>query len=64
MSVSHRHPNILRLYGYFHDTSRVYLILEFAPKGELYSELQRCGRFPEDKSATVSLSNENLSAHG
>nr|XP_020452787.1 aurora kinase A [Monopterus albus] len=47
-----RHPNILRLYGYFHDASRVYLILEFAPKGELYSELQRCGRFPEDRSAT------------
>ncbi|XP_013860221.1 aurora kinase A [Austrofundulus limnaeus] len=47
-----RHPNILRLYGYFHDTSRVYLILEFAPKGELFSELQRCGSFSEDRSAT------------
>ncbi|KAM8917796.1 aurora kinase A isoform 2-T2 [Spinachia spinachia] len=47
-----RHPNILRLYGYFHDSSRVYLILEFAPKGELYSELQRCGCFPEGRSAT------------
>nr|XP_019952432.1 PREDICTED: aurora kinase A isoform X2 [Paralichthys olivaceus] len=47
-----RHPNILRLYGYFHDTSRVYLILEFAPRGELYGELQRCGNFPEDRSAT------------
>lgn len=31
----------------------MYLILEFAPKGELYGELQRCGSFPEDKSATV-----------
>ncbi|XP_072239215.1 aurora kinase A [Leuresthes tenuis] len=47
-----RHPNILRLYGYFHDASRVYLILEFAPRGELYSELQRCGSFPENRSAT------------
>ncbi|XP_072308715.1 aurora kinase A [Eucyclogobius newberryi] len=47
-----RHPNILRLYGYFHDSSRVYLILEFAPKGQLYSELQRCGRFSEERSAT------------
>ncbi|XP_031157965.1 aurora kinase A [Sander lucioperca] len=47
-----RHPNILRLYGYFHDASRVYLILEFAPKGELYSELQRCGCFDEARSAT------------
>lgn len=52
-SMSDRHPNILRLYGYFHDSTRVYLILEFAPKGELYGELQRCGSFPEDKSATV-----------
>ncbi|XP_059183654.1 aurora kinase A isoform X2 [Centropristis striata] len=47
-----RHPNILRLYGYFHDSSRVYLLLEFAPKGELYSELQRCGCFSEERSAT------------
>lgn len=53
--ISCRHPNILRLYGYFHDSSRVYLILEFAPKGELYGELQRCGSFPEDRSATVSV---------
>lgn len=47
-----RHPNILRLYGYFHDSSRVYLILEFAPKGELFGELQRCGKFSEDRTAT------------
>ncbi|KAJ8259419.1 hypothetical protein GJAV_G00169050 [Gymnothorax javanicus] len=47
-----RHPNILRLYGYFHDPSRVYLILEFAPKGELFSELQRCGHFDEQRTAT------------
>lgn len=35
-----RHPNILRLFGYFHDASRIYLILEYAPKGALYKELQ------------------------
>lgn len=29
-----RHPNILRMYGYFHDEQRVYLILEYAPKGK------------------------------
>ncbi|CAE7398167.1 Aurka, partial [Symbiodinium sp. KB8] len=34
-----RHRNILRLYGYFWDEKRVYLILEYAPKGELYREL-------------------------
>lgn len=35
-----RHNNILRLYGYFHDKQRVYLILEYAPKGTLYNLLQ------------------------
>ncbi|KAH0619175.1 hypothetical protein JD844_018929 [Phrynosoma platyrhinos] len=34
-----RHPNILRLYGYFHDATRVYLILEHAPRGEYMTEL-------------------------
>lgn len=29
-----RHPNILRMYGYFHDNARIYLILEYAPKGK------------------------------
>lgn len=47
-----RHPNILRLYGYFYDANRVYLILEYAAKGELYKELQRAGRFDERRTAT------------
>jgi aurora kinase A len=48
-----RHPNILRMYGYFHDDSRVYMILEFAPKGELFKELQAQPnkRFSEDRTA-------------
>lgn len=35
-----RHPNVLRLYGYFYDQSRVYLIMEIAKKGSLYEKLQ------------------------
>lgn len=31
-----RHPNLLRLYGYFHDHKSCYLVLEYAPGGELY----------------------------
>ncbi|KAK5817354.1 hypothetical protein PVK06_022278 [Gossypium arboreum] len=50
-----RHPNILRLYGYFYDQKRVYLILEYAAKGELYKELQKCKYFSERRAATVSL---------
>ncbi|XP_074839261.1 aurora kinase B isoform X1 [Carettochelys insculpta] len=47
-----QHPNILRLYNYFHDKKRVYLILEYAPRGELYKELQRCRHFDQHKTAT------------
>lgn len=32
---------------------RVYLILEFAPKGELYKELQKAKVFNEQRAATV-----------
>lgn len=48
-----RHPNILRLYGYFHDAARIYLILEYAPKGALYKELQSQPnkRFDESRTA-------------
>lgn len=34
-----RHPNILRLYNYFWDEDKVYLMLEMAPGGELYALL-------------------------
>ncbi|KAI9777071.1 MAG: spindle assembly checkpoint kinase [Candelina submexicana] len=46
-----RHPNILRLFGHFHDSKRVFLILEFAGKGELYKHLRKETRFPEWKAA-------------
>ncbi|KAK1973584.1 LOW QUALITY PROTEIN: kinase-like domain-containing protein [Colletotrichum cereale] len=34
------HPNILRLYGHFHDSQHVFLILKFASKGEMYKQLR------------------------
>uniref|UniRef100_T1GM19 Aurora kinase n=1 Tax=Megaselia scalaris TaxID=36166 RepID=T1GM19_MEGSC len=48
-----RHPHILRLYGYFHDNERIYLILEYAPEGTLFKELQKQPnrRFPEKQTA-------------
>ncbi|KAJ8540617.1 hypothetical protein ON010_g12610 [Phytophthora cinnamomi] len=46
-----RHRSILRLYGYFYDSKRVYLIIEYAPQGELYKKLMRAGRFSEKQSA-------------
>jgi len=35
------HENILKLYGFFWDHRRIYLILEYAPGGEVYKELKR-----------------------
>lgn len=45
------HPNILKLYGHFHDTKRVFLILEYAGQGELYRHLQKATRFSEARAA-------------
>ncbi|RHY82250.1 hypothetical protein DYB26_007295 [Aphanomyces astaci] len=46
-----RHKNILRLFGYFYDDKRIYLIIEFAAHGELYKKLQKAVRFSEARSA-------------
>lgn len=61
-----RHNNILRLFGYFHDKTRVYLILEYAPKGELYKELQKKKRFDEASTAkyVYQLANALKYCHG
>lgn len=49
-----RHPNVLRLYGFFHDERRIFLMLEFAGKGELYRQLSKHGCFTEKRSSRVS----------
>lgn len=49
-----RHPNILRLYGYFYDDKNIYLIMEYAAKGELFEELNKCGgRLSEKHAARI-----------
>ena len=47
-----RHRNILRMYGHFYDEKRIYIILEFAPGGELYRQLTARGSFSERTTAT------------
>ncbi|KAK6348263.1 spindle assembly checkpoint kinase [Orbilia javanica] len=47
-----RHPNILRLFGHFHDSKRVFLIIEFAGRGELYKMLRKAGSFSEPRAAS------------
>lgn len=47
------HENVLQMLTYFTDDKRVFLVLEFAAKGEMYKELQssKGGRFDEPKAA-------------
>ncbi|CAF1684860.1 unnamed protein product, partial [Adineta ricciae] len=52
-----KHPNILRLYGFFHDEQRIYLLLEYAPGGELYRRMQTEKTLRESEAAGVRLNN-------
>lgn len=46
-----RHPNVVGFLGWFHDSRRIFIILEFTPGGELYKILRRENSFPEKKAA-------------
>ncbi|XP_008792637.4 serine/threonine-protein kinase Aurora-3-like [Phoenix dactylifera] len=46
------HPNVLRLFAWFHDATRVFLVLEFAARGELYKVLRKLHHFSERRAAT------------
>ena len=50
-----RQKNILRMYGYFWDEKRIYIILEFAPGGELYKVLTSKGKFSEQTTSRYIL---------
>ncbi|XP_055377789.1 uncharacterized protein LOC129609706 [Condylostylus longicornis] len=57
-----KHPNILRLFGYFHDATRIYLILEYAPKGTLYDALKEQPEKRFDEKTTAGYINSLSSA--
>ncbi|KAI1752003.1 serine/threonine-protein kinase [Xylaria castorea] len=46
-----RHPGILSFYGWFHDSSRIVLILEYAIGGMLFKVLEREDHFSEQRAA-------------
>ena len=48
-----RHKNILRMYGFFYDETRIYIILEYAAGGELFKLLQKKKRFDEKTAAKL-----------
>ena len=50
-----RQRNVLRMYAYFYDEKRIYLVLEFAPGGELYKQLTNRGHFSESMTARYIL---------
>jgi len=50
-----RHPNVLRLHYYFEDAEKVYLLLEYASAGSLFSVLRKRRRLTEREAAPVFL---------
>ncbi|XP_050228508.1 serine/threonine-protein kinase Aurora-3 [Mercurialis annua] len=57
------HPNVLRLFGWFHDEERIFLILEYAEGGELYKKLKKKRYLTEKESATYIASLTNALAY-
>lgn len=45
------HPNILKMYGYFYDSLKLYYILEYAGKGDVWKFLRQCSHFPESRAS-------------
>lgn len=45
------HTGIVRMFGYFWDDEKIYLILEYCPGGELFKALQKAGSFSEERTA-------------
>ena len=43
------HPNIIRLYEVVETIERFYLIIEYAPGGELYTYISKGGRMKEEE---------------
>lgn len=50
-----RHPNIIQLHYYFEDETHIYILLEFAPGGSLFSLLRKRRSFPEAQAAKLWL---------
>lgn len=45
------HPNILKMYGFFYDSLRLYFILEYAGKGDIWKILRDANHFQEDRAS-------------
>jgi serine/threonine protein kinase len=45
------HPHIIKLVNHFEDEDNIYLIMDFASKGQLYTHLKRVGKFDQRTAA-------------
>lgn len=42
------HPNILKMYGFFHDSTKIYLLLELATNGCLFKQIRKRSNFEQN----------------
>ncbi|CAG0879415.1 unnamed protein product, partial [Cyprideis torosa] len=47
-----KHPNIVRLFTWINHTDKIFLLLEYAPGGDMYTHLSKLRRFTERRTAT------------
>jgi len=45
-----KHPFIVNMYGSFHDSRHVHMVLEYVVGGEFFTHLRKAGRFDNDQS--------------
>jgi calcium-dependent protein kinase len=47
------HPNIVKIYEYFEDSHRFYIITDHVQGGELFTEIINRGRFNESDASII-----------
>ncbi|CAG9310252.1 unnamed protein product [Blepharisma stoltei] len=47
------HPNIVRVYEFFEDSKRLYIVMEYCSGGELFAEITKRASFTENQAAQV-----------
>ena len=47
-----KHPNIIRMYSYFEHEPKIYMLLEFAPGGDVLDHVQKSGALTQRQART------------
>ncbi len=45
------HPNLIKLYSFFSDQYKIYLLMELAPDGQLYEYMRESYKFTEESTS-------------